>query len=255
MARPKRKLTATADAPASASASSKRQKKEVDATASASRPSRTSLAAAAAPRPIRSNTDVTSKDAKKGVGRPRKATSTSNNTPASRSSRSSVNKASSTAKDTVEKPRRSTKKASTSTNCTPIKKSVSTTKTTRGRKKSVKTESAEDETAAKTKITVDVSKSKAPVHDTKAEHDRGLEENIDGDGPSFWLMKAEPESRVTEVRCHAPWKSPSEMAMLTKNFTQKGKDVKFSIDDLKAATAPEAWDGMMAQPLRLWTEC
>lgn len=42
----------------------------------------------------------------------------------------------------------------------------------------------------------------------------------DSDGPSYWLMKAEPESRI-----------------------EKGKDVKFSIDDLKNATEPEAWDG------------
>lgn len=42
----------------------------------------------------------------------------------------------------------------------------------------------------------------------------------DSDGPSYWLMKAEPESRI-----------------------EKGKDVKFSIDDLKTATEPEAWDG------------
>ncbi|KAK4697432.1 hypothetical protein P7C71_g647, partial [Lecanoromycetidae sp. Uapishka_2] len=41
------------------------------------------------------------------------------------------------------------------------------------------------------------------------------------DGPSYWLMKAEPDSRI-----------------------EKGKDVKFSIDDLKAATAPEPWDGV-----------
>ncbi|MCJ1394379.1 hypothetical protein MMC18_007257 [Xylographa bjoerkii] len=40
-------------------------------------------------------------------------------------------------------------------------------------------------------------------------------------GPSFWLMKAEPESRI-----------------------EKGKDVKFSIDDLAARTEPEAWDGV-----------
>ena len=33
-------------------------------------------------------------------------------------------------------------------------------------------------------------------------------------------MKAEPDSRM-----------------------EKGKDVKFSIDDLKQATEPEAWDG------------
>jgi predicted RNA-binding protein with PUA-like domain len=37
---------------------------------------------------------------------------------------------------------------------------------------------------------------------------------------SFWLMKAEPESRM-----------------------EKGKDVKFSIDDLAAADSPEPWDG------------
>ena len=46
-----------------------------------------------------------------------------------------------------------------------------------------------------------------------------VEENIDG--PSYWLMKAEPESRI-----------------------EKGKDVKFSIDDLKAAKSPEGWDGV-----------
>ena len=34
-------------------------------------------------------------------------------------------------------------------------------------------------------------------------------------------MKAEPESRL-----------------------EKGKDVKFSVDDLEAATEPEAWDGI-----------
>ena len=43
----------------------------------------------------------------------------------------------------------------------------------------------------------------------------------DTDSPSYWLMKAEPESRI-----------------------EKGKDVKFSIDDLKAATSPEGWDGV-----------
>ncbi|KAF2140873.1 uncharacterized protein K452DRAFT_200876, partial [Aplosporella prunicola CBS 121167] len=40
-------------------------------------------------------------------------------------------------------------------------------------------------------------------------------------GHTYWLMKAEPESRI-----------------------DKGKDVKFSIDDLAAATEPEAWDGV-----------
>ena len=47
------------------------------------------------------------------------------------------------------------------------------------------------------------------------------EEDEDADGPSYWLMKAEPNSRI-----------------------EKGKDVKFSIDDLRSATVPEAWDGV-----------
>lgn len=49
------------------------------------------------------------------------------------------------------------------------------------------------------------------------------EENAFGpDGRSYWLMKAEPESRLV-----------------------KGIDVKFSIDDLRAAEVPEPWDGML----------
>ena len=39
-------------------------------------------------------------------------------------------------------------------------------------------------------------------------------------GHQYWLMKAEPESRL-----------------------EKGHDVKFSIDDLAAKTEPEPWDG------------
>lgn len=40
-------------------------------------------------------------------------------------------------------------------------------------------------------------------------------------GRSYWLMKAEPESRM-----------------------ENGVDVKFSIDDLSAASSPEPWDGV-----------
>lgn len=50
------------------------------------------------------------------------------------------------------------------------------------------------------------------------------EEETEADGeesPAYWLMKAEPESRL-----------------------EKGKDIKFSIDDLKTANEPEGWDGM-----------
>lgn len=41
------------------------------------------------------------------------------------------------------------------------------------------------------------------------------------DEPNYWLMKAEPESRI-----------------------EKGMDVKFSIDDLRDAAEPEGWDGV-----------
>ena len=47
-------------------------------------------------------------------------------------------------------------------------------------------------------------------------------------GRSYWLMKAEPESRL-----------------------EKGVDVKFSIDDLKNAKEPEPWDGQYEKNLSL----
>ena len=56
-------------------------------------------------------------------------------------------------------------------------------------------------------------------HDAKSE-DEVEPVGEEKGGPSYWLMKAEPESRI-----------------------EKGKEVKFSIDDLKDATTPEGWDG------------
>ncbi|KAL8917949.1 MAG: hypothetical protein Q9172_005618 [Xanthocarpia lactea] len=56
------------------------------------------------------------------------------------------------------------------------------------------------------------------------DHDEASNEDDEEDSPdrpSYWLMKAEPDSRI-----------------------EKGKDVKFSIDDLKRAVEPEAWDGV-----------
>ncbi|KAL2870237.1 PUA-like domain-containing protein [Aspergillus lucknowensis] len=47
------------------------------------------------------------------------------------------------------------------------------------------------------------------------------ERQPDADGRSYWLMKAEPDSRL-----------------------EKGVDVKFSIDDLRDAKEPEPWDGV-----------
>ncbi|KAL2016612.1 hypothetical protein VTK56DRAFT_3269 [Thermocarpiscus australiensis] len=55
-----------------------------------------------------------------------------------------------------------------------------------------------------------------------------LNEATSGDGErNYWLMKAEPESRL-----------------------ENGVDVKFSIDDLAAKTEPEPWDGIRAYAAR-----
>lgn len=59
-----------------------------------------------------------------------------------------------------------------------------------------------------------------PSHPTKENAIESGGSDDDQDEPSYWLMKAEPESRI-----------------------EKGVDVKFSIDDLVAATSPEPWDG------------
>ena len=67
---------------------------------------------------------------------------------------------------------------------------------------------------------------KAPHHEEGKEKMQQEDSDIldqaehEGNEVNYWLMKAEPESRIV-----------------------KGKDVKFSIDDLKAAKEPEAWDG------------
>lgn len=47
------------------------------------------------------------------------------------------------------------------------------------------------------------------------------------DGEWYWLMKAEPETRM-----------------------ENGHDVRFSIDDLRGKTRPEGWDGIRAYPAR-----
>ncbi|OJK03916.1 hypothetical protein ASPACDRAFT_75436 [Aspergillus aculeatus ATCC 16872] len=78
--------------------------------------------------------------------------------------------------------------------------------TTRSTPKQTKTESPEVKSAASAKSTSSA-KLPTPVKATS--------------GPSYWLMKAEPESRM-----------------------EKGVDVKFSIDDLRERTEPEAWDGV-----------
>ena len=72
------------------------------------------------------------------------------------------------------------------------------------------------------------SKSQSVEDKEEEEEEEEEEEDEDDDdsGRSYWLMKAEPESRL-----------------------EKGADVKFSIDDLRAATAPEPWNGMSSNEI------
>jgi len=66
-----------------------------------------------------------------------------------------------------------------------------------------------------------------PVSQLKKTETTALKVNAPPQGQQYWLMKAEPESRL-----------------------EKGHDIKFSIDDLAAKTEPEPWDGIRAFPAR-----
>ncbi|CAF9929863.1 hypothetical protein IMSHALPRED_008016 [Imshaugia aleurites] len=181
MAPAKRKANAAADA--TSTTTNKKQKKIVEPTASSSRPSRTSLAIATAPR----------------------------------STRSSIS-----GKSTPVKPTKKTTKASVNGNATKPATKVKATDSTNDRKRGRPAKATNDkkETAApggSSTVLIDVPLREKPVGNAEAEE----EAEASGEGPAYWLMKAEPESRI-----------------------EKGKDVKFSIDDLKEAKEPEGWDGV-----------
>lgn len=182
MAPAKRKAKTAADS--TGAPATKTPKKVIEQTASSSRPSRTSLAEAAAPRSTRSSIS------RKPVP----------DQPTKNATKASVN--------------RTAKKSAT--------KTATKAEATNGRKrgKSAKTTSDEEEASApgeKSSVLVDV-----PIREKHAVAAEAEEEaEVNGEGPSYWLMKAEPGSRI-----------------------EKGKDIKFSIDDLEAANEPEGWDGM-----------
>ncbi len=184
MAPATRKRKANTAADANSTAATKKQKKAIEPTASSSRPSRSSLAEAAAPRSTRSSVS--------GKSAPDKSTQKAAQAPVS---------------GTAKKP---------------ATKTATKAKATDGGKrgKSAKTATKEEEVAVPrgtSAVLVDVPfKQKLGV-------DAGAEEEgeVNDEGQAYWLMKAEPESRI-----------------------EKGKDIKFSIDDLKAANEPEGWDGM-----------
>ena len=183
MAPAKRKAGTAADA--TSTITTKKQKKVVEPTASSSRPSRTSLAVAAAPR----------------------------------STRSSISE-----KSTALKP--ANKKTKASTNATATKSATKTAtkvKATdgqkRGRPATTTTDKEETISEGASTVLVDIPLREKPAGNAEAEEKAQV--NDEGEGPAYYLMKAEPESRI-----------------------EKGKDVKFSINDLKAAKEPEGWDGV-----------
>ena len=234
MAPAKRKANPAADA--ASTAPTKRQKKVVESTASSSRPSRTSLAAAAAPRSTRSSNVGKSTPAKPAT-KPTKATieATVNGT--------------------------GTKSAT---------KTAKEVKTTDGRKrgKQAKTAKHGEEEAAEPEVTstlvIDVPLREEPAAKAAAEE----EVEASGEGPAYWYVFSEsillsfivsPEiclrsiSPFTNASMLAipPPKSNTDYEFIIRlmkaepeSRIERGKDVKFSIDDLEAAKEPEGWDGM-----------
>ena len=166
----------------------------VNKTATSSRPKRLSIAAANAPRTLRSSNSAPSTPSKTIV----KATKTSMNGSITKSSTETVS---------PKGRKRSTRTVSP--------KGPKTGK--QSRKAAIPKEAIKAAQNGPQKANVSVEVPTTPKSEANVEPE--IEENIDG--PSYWLMKAEPESRI-----------------------EKGKDVKFSIDDLKAATSPEGWDGV-----------
>lgn len=59
--------------------------------------------------------------------------------------------------------------------------------------------------------------------------DKEKKDSESSDNHAYWLMKAEPNSRI-----------------------EKGVDVKFSIDDLEKAKSPEPWDGIFSMLLHIY---
>ena len=137
---------------------------------------------------VKSNGEVLSEDA------PRLTRSASNKTSAKNTSTTSQKKESTKAQNKASKP---------------------TTK------KPIRTAAEEEPAQPKVSISSVPEKRKAKAKSKKEEDAEESEDEAGSDGHQFWLMKAEPESRI-----------------------EKGKDVKFSIDDLKASSSPEPWDGV-----------
>jgi hypothetical protein len=183
----------------------------------------------------KSRSAAVAESAAKGRGRPPKTTTTPSEEKESLGKPVGRPQKSASAKFTRVKSRVSkvqTAKLAVKKTAEPPKSGIGPAPKQRGRPKGSTTKTT---ATAPTSTPVDKSKHE-PNNTTAAEayeevdglttNESDLEDGHGDDGKQYWLMKAEPESRV-----------------------EKGVDVKFSIDDLRNAKEPEGWDGMALSDL------
>ncbi|KFY04758.1 hypothetical protein O988_00551 [Pseudogymnoascus sp. VKM F-3808] len=128
-----------------------------------------------------------------------------------------------TTEDEAPVTRRSTRLKTTPKEEVPSHEDVKPVKATKAKAKAgrtVKDEETEGEKEVKRNDTPPTKPAKS-VTAAKAEPAAKQEEAPSAEDRQYWLLKAEPESRL-----------------------EKGHDVKFSIDDLAAKKEPEPWDGI-----------
>ena len=127
-----------------------------------------------------------------------------------------------------KKPSHASMKKSTASRKAPISKTAKVSKTTESSTKAITKKSVgRPRKDSSTSVPIP-KKQKGAKLDEQTEQESEVDasqEEDENDQNSYWLMKAEPESRI-----------------------EKGVDVKFSIDDLKDKGAPEAWDGEIYSP-------
>lgn len=156
------------------------------------------------------------------ASRPKRASAGTNVTPKTDATKKSASKAESTGVAAKSAKNVKSTKAATPKSAEPAKsvKSAKSAPTSKTAGKGSKALGTETNGRRSSNVSVEIESKKKEEIEDEQDQDEDEEE---GDH-SYWLMKAEPESRI-----------------------EKGKDVKFSIDDLKAATKPEGWDGKLVE--------
>jgi len=126
----------------------------------------------------------------------------------------------------AEEPRRSSRRVSTAKEeVVPEKKSKPTPASKTAKKVQKPTNEVSTVVNGEEDKKADTKPTKAPKEKASASTRPPISDVPSG--RQYWLMKAEPESRL-----------------------EKGHDIKFSIDDLASKTEPEPWDGIRAYPAR-----